>query len=116
MKNGKLSLLFSAYTMVAFHVPFFKDVAANISPNFNGVLIFVSMMIIMLALNFVISYILLYCFRTVGKCILAFLTVGNSICLYFVNTYAMKSILVFYGRSKPSTEAHMYEISSDVVD
>ena len=87
MKNGKLSLLFSAYTMVAFHVPFFKDVAANISPNFNGILIFVSMMIIMLALNFVISYILLYCFRTVGKCILAFLTVGNSICLYFVNTY-----------------------------
>lgn len=77
----------SAYTLIAYHFPFFRYVIDNVSDNFSGVWIVFSMIVVMLVLNFLVYYIFLYSGRIVGKCIIAFTLIGNAICLYFINTY-----------------------------
>ena len=77
----------SVFTMVAFHIPFFRLVLNNIEGGFNGVLITGGLGIIMLVLNFFIYYLLLFAGRIVGKVILAMTFVGNAVTLYFINTY-----------------------------
>lgn len=83
----RICLILSAYTLIAFHVPFFTDVFASISGNLNGIWIATSMFLIMLALNFLVYYLLLYLCRIVGKCIIALTMLINAGCLYFINTY-----------------------------
>ena len=83
----RICLILSAYTLIAFHIPFFSDVIDRISGNFNGVWIVISMIIIMLALNFFVYYLLLYLGRIVGKCIIAFTMVANAACLYYIVTF-----------------------------
>lgn len=80
-------LLLSAYTLVAFHFPFFSYVIENAGSRFNEILLGVSFAIVMLALNFIVYSLLLYLFRVVGKLIIAITLIGNGICLYFVNTF-----------------------------
>ena len=82
-----ISALLSIYTLVAFHFPFFKDVTDNVQCNFNGVLISVSMVIIMLTLNYFIYYLLLFLGRIAGKCLIALMMVGNAACFYFIKAY-----------------------------
>lgn len=82
-----VSLLLSAYTLVAFHAPFFDYVIANVGNDFSGIWLVCSMFILMLALNYLVFYLFLYIGRVVGKYLLALLTAGNAMCLYFVNTY-----------------------------
>lgn len=77
----------SVFTMIAFHIPFFRLVLNNIEGGFNGILITGSLGIIMLVLNFFIYYLLLFAGRIVGKVILAMTFIGNAITLYFINTY-----------------------------
>ena len=79
--------ILSIFTLLAFHFPFFKDVISNVEEGFNRVLIFVSMIIIMLALNYFIYYLILFLGRFVGKCIIAFTMIANAACLYFISTY-----------------------------
>ena len=87
MRLMVVSLVLSAYTLVAFHFPFFSYVADNVSNDINGWWIVCSMALLMLALNYLIYYLLLYLGRVVGKSIIAISLVGNAVCLYFVNTY-----------------------------
>ncbi|MBQ5647506.1 MAG: DUF1705 domain-containing protein [Alistipes sp.] len=79
--------LLSAYTLIAFHYPFFSCVAENVSCDLNGAWIVCSMFILMLALNYLVYYLLLYLCRVVGKYLIALLITGNAVVLYFVNTY-----------------------------
>ena len=90
--NRKRSLayvcaLLSIYTLLAFHYPFFAYVTSNVSHDINGAWIVCSMALLMLALNYLVYYLLLYLGRVVGKSIIAITLVGNAIALYFVNTY-----------------------------
>ena len=80
-------VLLSAYTLFAFHYPFFSYIAENVNGDFNGVWIIISIAIVMFALNYFVYYLLLYLGRVVGKYIIAITLVGNAICLYFINTY-----------------------------
>lgn len=80
-------IVLSVFTMVAFHIPFYRLVLNNIEGGFNGVLITGGLGIIMLTLNFFIYYLLLFAGRLVGKVILAITFIGNAITLYFINTY-----------------------------
>ena len=82
-----ISAILSIYTVIAFHFPAFKAVLANIESGFNGMLIFVSVAILMLAVDFFFYYLVLYTGRNVGKFILAFTFIANAISLYFINTY-----------------------------
>ncbi len=82
-----MSALLSIYTLLAFHYPFFKDVIDKVQANFNGVLITVSMVVIMLALNFFIYYLVLFLGRTAGKWLIAVIMFCNAACFYFICTY-----------------------------
>lgn len=83
----RISLILSAYNLIVFNIPFFKVLSECISSNLNGIWIFASMLIIMFVLDFLVYYLLLYLGRIVGKCIIAFTLIGNSICLYFLHTF-----------------------------
>lgn len=82
-----LCLILSVATLLIYHFPFFDYVTENIECDFNGVLIFTTLVVAMLAVNFLVYYLLLYLCRMVGRVLLALLFVGNAICLYFINTY-----------------------------
>lgn len=86
----KLSLfaaILSIFTLIAYHIPFFKFVVNNVEGGFNSFLIVTSLIILMLALNFFFYYFILFLGRIVGKCILAFTFIADSISLYFINVY-----------------------------
>ena len=78
----RICLILSAYTLFAFHIPFFGEVFDRISGNLNGAWIVISMFIIMLTLNFFVYYILLYLGRIVGKGIIAFTMIANASCFF----------------------------------
>ena len=82
-----VSAILSLYTLLAFHLPFFKDVVSKIQANFNGVLITISMVLIMFALNFFIYYLILFCTRTFGKWLIALTMICNGACFYFISAY-----------------------------
>ena len=83
----RVCLVLSAYTLVAFNIPFFAEVFDRISSSLNGAWIAASMFIIMLALNFCIYYLILYLGRIVGKCIIALTFALNAICVYFMTNF-----------------------------
>ena len=84
--TGK-SLILSLFTTLAFHIPAFKAALDNIESGWNGVLIFTSVAILMLAVNYFFYYLLLWTGRIVGKIIIAFTFIADAIALYFINTY-----------------------------
>jgi lipid A ethanolaminephosphotransferase len=80
-------MILSAFTLVAYHIPFFRLVLGKIEGGFNGVLITAGLAVLMLALNHFFYYLVLYTGRFVGRCILAFTFVADAISLYFINSY-----------------------------
>ncbi len=80
-------MILSAFTLVAYHVPFFRLVLNKIEGGFNGVLITAGLAVLMLALNHFFYYLVLYTGRFVGRCILAFTFIADAISLYFINSY-----------------------------
>lgn len=83
----RASLLLSAFTLLAFHFPVFRYAAEHMDGGLNGLLILGGAALIMLALNFMVYYMLLYIGRFVGKLLLSALFLCNAIMLYFVVTY-----------------------------
>ena len=81
------ALVLSAYTVCAFHIPFFKYLLSHVQGGANGVFLFVSAILLMLALDFFFYYLLVFLGRFAGKCIVAFTLFGNAVMLYFVNVY-----------------------------
>lgn len=82
-----VSLILSAFTLMAYHFPVFNYAVNNVEGGVNGLLIIGGAAMIMLALNYLIYYTLLYTMRSLGKIILSLLFIGNSIALYFINTF-----------------------------
>ena len=87
VRLSSMSALLSIFTLVAFHIPFFRHAAENVESGFNAVFIMASLVVIMLLANYFAYYLLLWTGRIVGKCILAFSFVADAITLYFINTY-----------------------------
>ena len=81
------SLVISLFTLLAFHIPFFTHTLRHLEGGFNSVLILGMGVVVLLALNFLLTYVLVWCFRFVGKCLVAFFLIGNAIGLYFLNDY-----------------------------
>lgn len=79
--------ILSILTMAIFHKPFFDYILGNVERDFNGVVITASLGAIMLAANFFVFYLVLWLGRKVGKVLSGLLFIGNSIALYFINTY-----------------------------
>ena len=87
IKLTTMCLVLSVFTLAAYHFPFFRLVLENTEGRLNGTLIFTGLMVLMLALNFFVYYLVLYLGRFAGKCILAFMFIADAISLYFINSY-----------------------------
>lgn len=81
------SLTLSVFTVAVFHGPFFRQLRQSLEGGANGVILTVSAAVLLLVLDFLLYYLLVYLFRFVGKCIVAFTLFGDAVMLYFVNTY-----------------------------
>ncbi len=89
-KIAHFSLIMSFLNFLFFHYPFFEFVFKNIDyKSFNGILMIVSLVILMIILNAFIFYLLLYISRYLGKTFLVLSFIINSIAIYFVNTYSV---------------------------
>lgn len=84
----QFAAIMSVLNFVLFHYPFFSFVAKNVDPkSFNGIVILVSLVVLMLIANFFAFYLFLFINRIFGKIILSLFFFFNSIAVYFVNTY-----------------------------
>lgn len=81
-------LVASTVNLLFFHYPFFKYVFTVLDyQSFGGITLIVSLVIAMLAANAFVLYLLFFLSRLIGKIVLVFLFIVNSIVVYFVNTY-----------------------------
>ena len=74
--------------MVLYNLPFFRFVIDNSDDGPLGIAwLIVSLVIIMLAVNFMMTYLAMFCMRIVGRILLAILSVINATAVYFILTY-----------------------------
>ena len=57
---GVYSLVLSVYTVCAFHIPFFTYLRQHLEGGFNGVVIFATAILLLLALNDAFYYLLVF--------------------------------------------------------
>ena len=84
------SCIVSIGTLLLFNIPFFRFVINNSNESPLGVVwLIVSLIIIMLAVNFMMTYLTMFCLRIVGRIVLAILSIINATATYFVLTYGV---------------------------
>lgn len=83
----KYCLVLSVFTVLAYHLPFFKHLLSVTDRGFNGIVLICSAALILLLLDFLLYYVLVFLGRFIGKCIVAFTLFGDAVMLYFVNNY-----------------------------
>ena len=84
------SCIVSIGTLLLYNIPFFKYVADNSHESVAGCLFFlVSLAIVMLALNFMMTSLVMYLLRRVGRILLAILSLINATAVYFIFTYGV---------------------------
>ena len=84
------SCIVSITTLLLYNLPFFRYVADNTNATFGGkVFLLASLVVMMLALNFMMTYLVMFCMRTVGRILLAILAVINATAVYFIYTYSV---------------------------
>ena len=89
-KTRHFAWLFSLMNLFLFHLPFFNFVIHNVDYwKLNGIVIIISLLILMLTVNFFVFNILLSISRRVGKFLLILFFMLNAVALYFVNTYSI---------------------------
>ena len=83
-------LLMSFLNFLFFHFPFFKFVLNNLDyGSFNGILLLVSLIVLMLVLNAFVFFLFFYLSSFLGKFLLVLFFMINAIAVYFVNTYSV---------------------------
>ena len=84
------SCIVSVATLLLYNIPFFNYVAANSNEGTGGkVFLMVSLVAIMLVVNFMMTYLTVYLMRLVGRILLAILSVINATAVYFILTYSV---------------------------
>ena len=75
-------------TLLLYNLPFFQFVINNSNESPLGVVwLIISLVVIMLAVNFMMTYLAIFCMRFVGRIVLAILSVINATTVYFILTY-----------------------------
>ena len=78
----------SIWTLLAYNIPFFSYVVDNTNEGLGGkVFLMTSMAVLMLALHFMLTWLVMFCMRMVGRILLAILSVINATATYFIFTY-----------------------------
>tara|TARA_R110002051_G_scaffold325872_2_gene432781 strand:+ start:18557 stop:20077 length:1521 start_codon:yes stop_codon:yes gene_type:complete len=81
-------LVASLINFLLFHFPFFKFVFNTIDyASLSGFTIIVSLVILMLVANAFVLYLIFFLSQIIGKFLLIFFFIGNSISIYFIHTY-----------------------------
>ena len=84
------SCIVSIGTLVLYNIPFFNYVADNSHESVVGRLfLLASLAVIMLALNFMMTCLLMFILRRVGRILLAILSLINATAVYFIFTYSV---------------------------
>ena len=84
------SCIVSIGTLLLYNIPFFSYVVSNTNENVGGKLFLIgSLAVIMLAVNFMMTYLTMYLTRIVGRIILAVLSIINATAVYFIFTYSV---------------------------
>ena len=84
------SCIVSLGTMLLYNIPFFHFVAQNTNEGVGGRLfLLASLVVIMLGLNFMMTYLTMFLMRMVGRILLAILSIINATAVYFIITYSV---------------------------
>ena len=84
------SCIVSIATLLLYNIPFFNYVAENTNEGTGGKLfLLASLVVIMLAVNFMMTYLVMFLMRFVGRILLAILAVINATAVYFIFTYSV---------------------------
>jgi lipid A ethanolaminephosphotransferase len=90
IKITHFSMIMSVLNFLFFHLPFFKFVFENVDyKSFNGGLLILSLIILMLVLNAFMFYLFFYISRYLGKFLLVIFFMVSAVAVYFVNTYSV---------------------------
>ena len=82
------SSIVSLWTLLVYNIPFFLYVAQNSESSFGGKLFLItSLVVVMLVLNFMLTYLAMWLLRMVGRILLAVFSVINATAFYFIFTY-----------------------------
>ena len=81
------SCIVSLGTLVLYNLPFFEYVADNTNETTGGKLFLLgSLAVIMLVLNFMMTYLVMFLLRMVGRILLAILSIINATAVYLYST------------------------------
>jgi lipid A ethanolaminephosphotransferase len=82
------SSIVSLWTLLVYNIPFFLYVAQNSKTSLGGKLfLLTSLVVVMLVLNFMLTYLAMWLLRMVGRILLAVFSVINATAFYFIFTY-----------------------------
>ena len=82
------SCIVSIGSLLFYNIPFFRFVIDNSNESPIGIVwLTVSLAVIMLVLNFMMTCLVMFCMRIVGRIVLAILSVINATAVYFILTY-----------------------------
>ena len=84
------SCIVSLGTLLLYNIPFFSYVAENSNANVGGrIFLLSSLVVIMLVLNFMMTYLVMFILRMVGRIVLAILSLINATAVNFIYTYSV---------------------------
>lgn len=84
------SCIVSIGILLLYNIPFFRYVADNTNEGVGGkIFLLVSLVVIMLTLNFMMTYLTMFLMRRVGRILLAVLAMINATAVYFIFTYSV---------------------------
>ena len=84
------SCIMSIGTLLLYNIPFFNYVTENTNESTGGkIFLLASLVVIMLALNFMMTYLTMWVLRMVGRILLAILSIINATAVYFIYTYSV---------------------------
>ena len=84
------SCIVSIGTLLLYNIPFFNYVANNTNESAGGkILLLASLVVIMLAVNFMMTYLAMFFLRIVGRIVLAIFSITNATAVYFILTYSV---------------------------
>ena len=84
------SCIASIGTLLLYNLPFFSYVDGNTNEGAGGrIFLLTSLVVIMLALNFMMTYLVMFLMRFVGRILLAILSIINATAVYFIITYSV---------------------------
>ena len=90
IKVSYVSLIISCVNLVLYHLPLFQFVTDNLDyKSLDGVLTLTSLVVIILVLNALIFYIILFIAPFIGRVLLVLSVNTNAIAVYFIFTYGV---------------------------